>query len=864
LSPCDGSTNGGGGTTKPTTGTVTGKITTQFANDSQYPATQAGGQSQNVFVLFNPPSINDGVAEVTGDGSFSNPSSITGVPPGLYCVSGFVNGGAGIGFQYKLAKVPVVAGNNYFNIFLVRANNGDIQTTIKDKSGKTIISGNDTDHSACDNVNVLTDLAFPPEAKREYKKDCNIEQSHTGWLFCHVIKDMASSANGLDKYINSLLTIPTSQIFDKSTASGNAYYKAWSNMRNIALAILVIAAIVMVVAQALGLEILDAYTVRKIFPRILIAVIAITLSWSIMLFAVSLTNDVGGALRNIIYEPFKNITGGTFGLRGGGGALASLLVLPGIVALKFSGVTSLIASGLIALFVGFLVMILREIVVTMLIILAPVAIVFFILPNTQQVYKLWWESFSKALLMFPIIAALIASGRVLAVTTYALSKNAPGGLGPVYEVVSFVAYFVPYFILPFTLRFAGRFLGTIGSTAHSQSKGLSGMLKKGRQARTAKSLRELADGSYMKGNNRVANRINAVTAGAAAVPAAGFNPRMMRANVRQRAGASRLHHLEEFMHKNPAFAIFSGDDDVLESILDGDGSDNAIYGNLKSKGATDAHAKAMIAAIRTARREIPGGNTSLKMAAFMSNPATGTGWKVGGSGKMLQTLNNVSGGNVVVAEQLLHHAREQAKSGNRIDLFGTDMHDQMHELEHLAEQGNTNAAAAHATEVLNAKVLQATDPRAIMRARAEAVEMLSKNGGMTKNLNSAKANLAAAKALPGANKAAVDKAERDLSYELAKISGLYDMSASSTPENAEVLAKNVLIEQFEYQGSGMDKPQLMSIREMIALRAEDEKLSHDFLDMRREYSGFGEYAHLEGQAREIYEAAREANKPPGQ
>lgn len=49
------------------------------------------------------------------------------------------------------------------------------------------------------------------------------------------------------------------------------FKKSWNVFRNLGLGLVVIAGLFMVISQALGLDILDAYTIRKLMPRLAIA-----------------------------------------------------------------------------------------------------------------------------------------------------------------------------------------------------------------------------------------------------------------------------------------------------------------------------------------------------------------------------------------------------------------------------------------------------------------------------------------------------------------------------------------------------------------------------------------------------------------
>ncbi len=316
-------------------------------------------------------------------------------------------------------------------------------------------------------------------------------ESHNplGWIECVVLDQMVTMMGKVDDLIVKQLAVGTNNgsdqptnIFadnkDKCTADNNAcanYKQAWASFRNIALGLMVIAGLVIVTSQALGLELLDAYTIRKALPRLLIAAIGITLSWPLMQFAVTLSNDLGFGIKDLIEAPFPKAA---LHVNFGDSFLAAAGAGLGLYTMGPLGVFFLALSGILAVFIAILVLILRQVLIIMLLILAPVAIVAYILPNTQRVFKLWWESFSKALLMFPLIIALIASGHVFSSIASSRSNDF------IDQIIAFVAYFAPYFLIAATFKLAGGALSALGGAINNRSSGLFGALGNARKANT--------------------------------------------------------------------------------------------------------------------------------------------------------------------------------------------------------------------------------------------------------------------------------------------------------------------------------------------------------------------------------------------
>ena len=296
------------------------------------------------------------------------------------------------------------------------------------------------------------------------------------WILCPVVDALSQIVTWLDGLITNQLNIKTAAIFCTSGSNVNtctAYYQAWQSFRDIALGLMAIAGLVLVISQALGLEILDAYTIRKTLPRLLVATLAISLSWPLMKFLIQLSDDLGFGIRHLIYAPFSNL-GDSVDLSFGGG-IGNLLVggisnvglvglLPAwIIAGGPGALLAFMGTAALAVGVAILVLILRQIAIILLMLLAPLALVAYILPNTQRVYRMWWESFSKALLMFPLIAAMIATGRIF-------SAIAIHNGGIINSVIGFAAYFAPYFMIPLTFRMAGSAVGAMGNFVNSRAQ----------------------------------------------------------------------------------------------------------------------------------------------------------------------------------------------------------------------------------------------------------------------------------------------------------------------------------------------------------------------------------------------------------
>ena len=98
-----------------------------------------------------------------------------------------------------------------------------------------------------------------------------------GWILCPILDFANTLYNWMFGIVRNLLFIP-----EASYNSNAGLKESWNNMKNIASAIIVLVALVMIAAQIFNFEFVSAYTMKKALPRLVIAAIAIQLSWYIL------------------------------------------------------------------------------------------------------------------------------------------------------------------------------------------------------------------------------------------------------------------------------------------------------------------------------------------------------------------------------------------------------------------------------------------------------------------------------------------------------------------------------------------------------------------------------------------------------
>lgn len=316
------------------------------------------------------------------------------------------------------------------------------------------------------------------------------------WLVCPAITVGQEVVGLLEGWIVDQLDTGPLQ----TTGRYEDLHEAWAKFRDLANVFFIGVFFVIIFAQALNIK-MDSYSIKMMLPRLIVAAIAIQFSFFIMQIGVDISNILGAGIAGIFnsFIPAGSATSdiGTVGLSFGaltlvgvGGALAAGAVITGLAV----PVLLLLLAGAIALVGVILTVWLRVLLLQFLILLAPLAIVAWVMPNTEKWFAVWRTNVIKLLLMYPIIVFMISAG---ALATHITSITAEEG-----GLASVLAACVPiliFFMIPGAIKASGSIMAaTAGfvmghSTGYSRAIRSSQLMKDSRQDIKERSLRQYAD-----------------------------------------------------------------------------------------------------------------------------------------------------------------------------------------------------------------------------------------------------------------------------------------------------------------------------------------------------------------------------------
>jgi len=289
-----------------------------------------------------------------------------------------------------------------FNSCLVRSSGVD-EASIKAKKGKI----------AWDDIKKDVDTSGPAvteESKAdEDKKDCGdvLDSGLLGYFICPVINVAISFADGAWSIFEFLL------INNPLDGSGT-YYDSWTKVRDIANAILVVIFLGIVISQVSNIGISN-YGIKKMLPRLVIVAVAINISYYLMQVIVDIANITGKSIDSI-FSGFESYSG--LKAANGWSVLFDSILLSATVAGSV-GVTLAAGAGLgwpaiilflgamiipaiIGIIAGLLALQVRSMLIPILAIFSPVALVAWVLPNTQKLFDKWKSMFTGLVFLYPL------------------------------------------------------------------------------------------------------------------------------------------------------------------------------------------------------------------------------------------------------------------------------------------------------------------------------------------------------------------------------------------------------------------------------------------------------------------------------
>ena len=338
------------------------------------------------------------------------------------------------------------------------------------------------------NKSSVTEIEFDLSTLSEADQPANPDSSSckidgVGWIVCPVTTFLATGMDWVFDVISGFL-----RVRPLDTVEGNTMLNVWMIMRNFANIAFVIAFLFIIYSQLTSFG-LNNYGIKKIFPRLIIAAILVNVSYWICAIAIDISNILGYSLQNIFINMRNNLLGGNgnswdlvswesvtgFILSGGallGATAIGAVTTLGTLAGSFSVVgvalllTPILVGALLTVLVVLFILAARQAIITLLVIISPLAFVAYLLPNTEKWFEKWRNLFMTMLILFPAFS-LIFGGAQLAGILIIQNADDINVL-----LLGMAVQIAPLAITPLLFKFSGSLLTRIAGMVNNPNRGM--------------------------------------------------------------------------------------------------------------------------------------------------------------------------------------------------------------------------------------------------------------------------------------------------------------------------------------------------------------------------------------------------------
>lgn len=335
-----------------------------------------------------------------------------------------------------------------------------------------------------------------------------------GWILCPVIEAAGNATDKIYSFIESNFLQLKAELF----ASGNTTYTGWTNFRNFANILFAIAFVVVILSQVTGIGI-NNYGVKKILPRLIMVVVLVNLSYILCQIAVDLSNIVGSGL----YDLFEDLAGtvtpqtGSFLEALGNSVNVRAIVVTLLATLGLASGTMLLINNIeiwllpillavlgaiISVLTLFITLGIRQAGIIILVVLSPLAIICYALPNTKKIFDKWLHMLSSLLMVYPIASALMGGGQYASKLLVNIPQEDSGFF---YMLVAMLLGIVPVFFIPSIVRKSLDAIGGLGSKIQNLSSRASRGLQRG--IRDSEWARDFQRDQMLKNDERIAHKL---------------------------------------------------------------------------------------------------------------------------------------------------------------------------------------------------------------------------------------------------------------------------------------------------------------------------------------------------------------------
>ena len=305
------------------------------------------------------------------------------------------------------------------------------------------------------------------EGGEEVKTSCGVPS--IGWIICSTSRFLAGAMDKIYGWISDFLVI---RPLTTDTESG--LFQAWKIALGIANACFIIAFLVIIYSQITSVGISNS-EIKKMIPRLIIAAILVNASYYICTIAIDVSNILGGSVQQAFVEIRESLPAPKAQTSWGGltEAILSGTAITGMAYLASAEIIALVPllvpillGGILSVLVALLILAARQALITVLVVIAPIAFVAYLLPNTEKQFERWRGLFMNMLLIFPMFSLLFGAAQL---ASHLIIQNTDQ-ISVV--ILAMAVQVAPLAITPFLLKVGHNLLSQLAGLTNNPRKGL--------------------------------------------------------------------------------------------------------------------------------------------------------------------------------------------------------------------------------------------------------------------------------------------------------------------------------------------------------------------------------------------------------
>lgn len=249
---------------------------------------------------------------------------------------------------------------------------------------------------------------------------CAIEK--IGWILCPVIEWGGKIGDGAFNMLAKFFLQTEPELLSSDSTNGTKI--AWELARNLANIMFIIAFLTIILSQVTGRGI-DNYGIKRMLPRLIIAAVAVNVSYYICQLMVDLSNIAGWEIESFLVQTAHQVSSyvampiqtsidnqTSSGNLGTLATIAIAVMALGVVVYLLPALFSIIMVIAVTCMTIVVILLLRKAIIVLLVVVSPIAFVMYLLPNTEKLYNKWLKMFGQLLMVFPIVSLLFGGGQL--------------------------------------------------------------------------------------------------------------------------------------------------------------------------------------------------------------------------------------------------------------------------------------------------------------------------------------------------------------------------------------------------------------------------------------------------------------------